>query len=607
LTGKTLRGVKILKRKNLLRTIGVLTVLVLASMQTSLVYAAPVYIYSFASFPAYPYNTAAYMQSGRYVGCGPTTGAMILAYFQHVYSLTGLLKNPVAGTNEGLATAWELHYNYMHTNAAGFGSVYDIKPGLEQYAADRGYRIRVMAHGSTDQDPATSWYNDYGVYGDAWTNDGFFWMNLGGGNWDINPDLFCDFVSAKLSQGICVFLTVDSDGDGGGDHWVPCVGYDKASHLYYYYNTYDTTLRSATIDYCGSSGAGLYSISFVRTVQYAGVLSALSLKGTNSWYWNSYTYISSIAQGDVDGDGKAEIVTGGHYWDGSRYVAQLCVYNGATLALENVRTWYWTGSTYIWSVAVGDVDGDAQVEIVTGGNYWDGTRNNAQLCVWNGATLAVKKVKTWYWTGNTNIRSVAIGDVDGDDKVEIVTGGYYHDGTRNNAQLCVWNGATLASENIRTWYWTSQTAVFSVAIGDVDGDLNVEIVTGGGYNDGTRVVAQLCVWNGATLASENVKAWYWTGNTQVWSVAIGDADGDGRVEIVTGGYHNDGTRDNAQLCVWNGANLAYENAKTWYWTDDTIIYAVAVGDLNANGKSETVTGGNYHYGTRDVAQICVWE
>ena len=84
--------------------------------------------------------------------------------------------------------------------------------------------------------------------------------------------------------------------------------------------------------------------------------------------------------------------------------------------------------------------------------------------------------------------------MDGDGKVEIVTGGFYNDGTRNIAQLCVWDGATLALENIKTWYWTNDTDIYSVAVGDVDGDGKNEIVTGGYYNDGTRNIAQLCVW-----------------------------------------------------------------------------------------------------------------
>ena len=120
----------------------------------------------------------------------------------------------------------------------------------------------------------------------------------------------------------------------------------------------------------------------------------LTSENVRTWYWTDDTIVESIASGDVDGDGQTEIVTGGYYDDGTRYVAQLCVWNGATLALENVRTWYWTGGTRVYSVAVGNVDGDAQTEIVTGGHYSDGTRNVAQLCVWNGATLTLENVKT---------------------------------------------------------------------------------------------------------------------------------------------------------------------------------------------------------------------
>ena len=133
----------------------------------------------------------------------------------------------------------------------------------------------------------------------------------------------------------------------------------------------------------------------------------LSFKILTSWFWNSDTNVSAVTAADVDGDGAQEIVTGGYYNDGTRWVAQLVVWNGATLAVENVRTWYWASDTQIMSVVAGNVDADADVEIVTGGSYFDGTRWVAQLVVWNGATLAVENVQTWYWTSNTQIASVS--------------------------------------------------------------------------------------------------------------------------------------------------------------------------------------------------------
>jgi hypothetical protein len=42
-----------------------------------------------------------------------------------------------------------------------------------------------------------------------------------------------------------------------------------------------------------------------------------------------------------------------------------------------------------------------------------------------------------YWTSDTRVESVAIGDVDGDTQMEILTEGYYL-GNPTSAQLCVW-------------------------------------------------------------------------------------------------------------------------------------------------------------------------
>ena len=250
--------------------IGVPTILsILFLAHIAVVVAAPVYIDMLTDFPVYPYNTGAYQVGNAFVGCGPTTGAMILGYFQHHFGLSNLLKNPVAGVNEGLDTAWELHDDYLNTRNDGFGEARYIKPGLEQYAANRGHDVQVMIHAATSADPATSWLTgEYGPYGDAWTNDGVFWIDLGGNVWDIDPDLFCDWAESKLSAAIGIILTVDSDGINGADHWIPCVGCDKAAGTYYYYDTYDTTLHSAAINGVGAPGSQVYAISFVRSITY---------------------------------------------------------------------------------------------------------------------------------------------------------------------------------------------------------------------------------------------------------------------------------------------------------------------------------------------------
>ncbi len=334
--------------------------------------------------------------------------------------------------------------------------------------------------------------------------------------------------------------------------------------------------------------------------------SALLSQNTTSWFWTSDTNVSSIVAGDVNGDGKAEIVTGGWFSDGLRYSSQLVIWNSSTLQAINVATWYWTSNTQISSVAIGDVNGDGKNEIVTGGSYFDGTRWIAQLCVFDGSTLGLLNVRIWYWNSNTEISSVALGNITLGPGLDIVTGGAYFDGTRWNAQLATWSGPTLALENVKTWYWTSNTVINSVAVGNITGGNALSIITGGSYNDGTRNVAQLAIWNAGTLTFNNVVNWFWTGNTEINSVAVANITGGSAQTIVTGGDYFDGVNLNAQLVEWNGSTLALQNVATWNQVSQTTINSVTVGNFTLGTSLDIVTGGSFNDGVRSNAQVISW-
>ena len=332
----------------------------------------------------------------------------------------------------------------------------------------------------------------------------------------------------------------------------------------------------------------------------------LVLDGVTGWYWTDNTVINSVAVGDVDGDGQKEIVTGGTFNDGVRNVAQLIIWDSSGLTAKKLTTWYWTDDTVINSLSIGDVDGDGHIEIVTGGYFNDDSRKVAQLIVWDSSSLVAKKITSWYWTGDTVINSVAVSDVDSDGQVEIVTGGFFNDGIHNNAQTYCLDLICSPVHRLTCWCWTDNTVINSVAVGDVDGDGQKEIVTGGTFNDGTRIVAQLVVWTGVSLTVDRLTSWYWTGNTVVNSVAIGDVDNDGQTEIVTGGCFNDSARNVAQLIVWTGSNLTVDKLTAWYWSGNTVINSVSLGDVNSDAQIEIVTGGYFDDGIRNIAQLVAW-
>ena len=113
------------------------------------------------------------------------------------------------------------------------------------------------------------------------------------------------------------------------------------------------------------------------------------------------------------------------------------------------------------------------------------------LVVWNGTSLAPLSYRDWLWGQNTYVSSVALGNITGGNSLDIVTGGYYNDGSLNNAQVISWNSTTLSQNSLANWFTIGSTQIASVATGD--SGLGNRIVATGQYFDNTRSVAQLTV------------------------------------------------------------------------------------------------------------------
>jgi len=304
------------------------------------------------------------------------------------------------------------------------------------------------------------------------------------------------------------------------------------------------------------------------------------------------------------------------------------VHASSGLTLEKNQEWLTGDDSYSFATAAGDIDGDGAIEIVTAGYFYNSTTGFylGEVNVWNWNGTQIKEEwkeiidPSYTWSTDTRLYSVALGNVDNDTDTEIVVAGYGKFlGVMEQGLVSVlsWNGTTMKRETGNYWpLEVNETKFFDVTIGDVDKDNTTEIIAVGYRNAtsilGTGLHGAITIWNitGTTLTLETSQEWLISGDTEWHSVAVDDLDGDGDTEIIITGYFYEKTLDHEcamlRICTWDGTNLTWESETKWYTYLDTYSVDVAIGELDDNGKKEIVTIGRHFNGENDYAQLRIW-
>lgn len=149
------------------------------------------------------------------------------------------------------------------------------------------------------------------------------------------------------------------------------------------------------------------------------------LPGLSFLAYGTNKYGVNVASGDLDGDGRDEIITGAG--PGAVFGPHVrgWIYNGPTGVTPYPGVSYFAYGTPKWGVyvAAGDIDGDGYDEIITGAG--PGAVYGPHVRGWNidgGGVVAIPAVSFLAYGTNKYGVKVSAGDVDGDGIDEIVTG-----------------------------------------------------------------------------------------------------------------------------------------------------------------------------------------
>jgi len=184
-----------------------------------------------------------------------------------------------------------------------------------------------------------------------------------------------------------------------------------------------------------------------------------------------------VAAGDVDGDGFDEIVTGTDA--GTR--PHVKVFDGRTGGELQSFFAYGAGFSGGVSVATGDINGDGYADIITG----SGPGAGSHVKVFDGVSHAEIRSFFAYDAAFTGGVFVGGGDVNGDGFADIVTGS----GAGAGPHVKVFDGRSGSELHSFFPYSASFSGGVRVASGDLDGDGRAEILTapGGGVTSQVRI------------------------------------------------------------------------------------------------------------------------
>lgn len=323
----------------------------------------------------------------------------------------------------------------------------------------------------------------------------------------------------------------------------------------------------ATGDLNGDGKDDVVSISLVFNTET--VIAWSGVDGSILWSDNSTTGYA-VAIGDITGDGQNEVIAGGYdndFGGSGGYVINAYTSNGTPLWTYPINDW-------VTDIEICDVDGDEIDDVVA---CDDNSISRIYVIDGDGNDL-----HGWPVTPTSHVVDLAVGQLDGEDGVDVAAIGLSAGG-----MLYVYD-----SSGNPLWV-NPDVSGTTVEIGDVDGDGDNEVVApyyapGPVFGFGGGDPPPSGDWVGAfdgDDGGEPIYSFFTSAGKHITDIELGDLDGDPGVEIAAI------TEDNGNTLYAIDIDNDTEQEMWTYdmsWPNTFSGESLAIGDVDRDYKNEVV-------------------
>jgi hypothetical protein len=239
-----------------------------------------------------------------------------------------------------------------------------------------------------------------------------------------------------------------------------------------------------------------------------------------------------VATAEFNSDGKPDlVVTNGCPGNSNCGIGSIGVLLGNGDGTLQQAVNYSSGGQSAVALAVGDFNGDRQPDVVVVNECSTSGCQNGTISVLLGNGDGTLRSPITSATGGVESWSLAVGDFNGDGKLDVAVANYYADTTDQSSSVSVLLGNGDGTFQTPVTYTLSGLYNPSIAVGDFDGDGKLDLAVSNKCQSTGSCVGVVSILKGNGDGTFQTPQTYPSAGGNTVSVAVGDFNGDGNPDL----------------------------------------------------------------------------